>query len=58
MNDKRSHERDRRNYRQRQEYPLQDFDNIVVLADRRRVPDRRTHLIEVDWVEEDIVIFQ
>jgi len=56
MNDKRSHELDRRDYRQCQEYPLQDSDNIFVLADRRRVPDRRADSIEVDWLEVDLVI--
>ena len=53
MKDRRSHIRDRRSYRQRPEFPLRDSDNILVLADRRRVPDRRTGSIEVDWIEED-----
>jgi len=53
MKDRRSHKRDRRNFTQQQEFPLRDSDNKLVLADRRRVPDRRTGSIEVDWIEED-----
>ena len=56
MKDRRNHKRDRRSYRQRPEFPLRDSDNILVLEDRRRLPDRRTGIIEVYWIEEDLVI--
>ena len=56
MKDRRSQTRDRRSYEQRPEYPLWDSDNILVLEDRRRVPDRRTDSIEVDWIEEDMAV--
>jgi len=56
LKDKRSQTRERRNYGQNKAFPLQDSDNNIVLADRRRVPDRRIQHIEVDWVEEDLVI--
>ena len=58
MKDKRSQTPDRRNYRKYKEFPLKDSENMFVLADRRRVPDRRTDHIEVDWIEEDLVILQ
>lgn len=56
MKDRRLRKQDRRNYRESPEFPLRDCDNILVLADRRRVPDRRTDSIEVDWIEEDLNI--
>ena len=58
MKDKRSQTRERRNYGQSAVFPLQDSGSQIVLADRRRVPDRRIRYIEVDWVEEDLVISQ
>ena len=58
LKDKRSQTRERRNYGQIKAFPLQDSDSQIVLADRRRVPDRRIRNIEVDWVEEDLVISQ
>ena len=58
LDNKRSQTRDRRNYGQDKAFPLQDSNNRFVLADRRRVPDRRIHHIEVDWVEEVLVISQ
>ena len=57
MNDKRIQNCDRRDYTEHLEFQSRDSDNIFVLADRRRAPDRRTHNIEVDWIEEDLVIF-
>ena len=49
---------DRRDYPEHQDYPLRESEKIVVLADRRRVPDRRTDQIEVEWIEEDLVILK
>ncbi len=53
VKDRRRNRQDRRNHRQRPEFPLRDSENRLVLEDRRRVPDRRTADIEVDWIEED-----
>ena len=54
VKDRRRHKGDRRSYRQRPEFPLRDSDGNLVLEDRRRVPDRRTASIEVDWIDEDL----
>ena len=56
MENRRKRKKDRRDYNRPPEFPLRDSDNRFVLADRRRVPDRRTGSIEVDWIEEDLVI--
>jgi len=52
MNDRRIRVKGRRDYEQSLECFFWDSGNRLNTNDRRRIPDRRTGSIEVDWIEE------
>ncbi len=57
MKDLRTQKSGRRDYEQSREYFSRDSYNQSTAKDRRRVPDRRTDNIEVNWIDEDLQIF-
>ena len=55
MSNKRSQSDDRRQNNEMPRFPLTDSNGKLILVCRRRIPDRRLHNIEAEWIDETVI---
>ena len=55
MSNKRSQSDDRRQNNEAPRFPLKDSNGKLIRVCRRRIPDRRLHNIEVEWIDEIVI---
>lgn len=52
MRNKSFHVHDRRKAGNMPVVPFRDSNGVIIIADRRKLPDRRLNSIQADWVNE------
>jgi hypothetical protein len=55
MRNKRFQLCDRRQNNEMPRFPLKDSNGKLILVCRRRIPDRRLHNIEAEWIDETVI---
>jgi hypothetical protein len=55
MNNKRSQRNERRQYTAMPRFPFKDSNGATIKECRRKIPDRRTGNIQVEWINEIVI---
>ena len=55
MRNKRFQLGDRRQNNEMPRFPLKDSNGKLIRVCRRRIPDRRLHNIEAEWIDETVI---